>query len=79
MTTPTGVTTAKNKVAIAITVQISESHEGNVARLRSLMPKPGSDIEPVILAPPQLRSAELASINRTRIGDKSKFPVKVER
>jgi hypothetical protein len=79
MTTPTGVTTAKNKIAIAISVQISESREGNVAGPRSPMPKPGSDNEPVIFAPPQLRSAELASINRTRVGDKSKSPVKVER
>ena len=78
MTTPTGVTTAKNRIAIAITVPISETRERNVAGLRSPMPKPGSDNEPVILAPPQLRSADLASINRTRVGDKSKFPVKVE-
>jgi hypothetical protein len=50
MTIPTGVTIAKNKMAITITVQILESREGNVAGLRS--PMPDSDNEPVISSLP---------------------------
>ena len=73
MTIPTGVTIAKNKMAIAIAVQVSETREGNVAGLRSPMPKPGSDNEPVISSLPLGPARD--PLNRLPVRVKPKFSV----
>jgi hypothetical protein len=51
-----GVTIEKNKMAIAIRLQVPASRDANALSLASRKPDPGSDNEPDISAPPQYAS-----------------------